>query len=135
MDFLNKFSGIAHWLPRLSLGAIFAYHGVGKFQMPEGLAAMMGVPVFVIYLLALAEVGGALLILWGGFGPDWATRVSGLIFTVVMLGAIVMVHGKNGWNSINMGPDMPGQGMEFQVLILATALYFAFKGNSANAAA
>ncbi|MCH7678039.1 hypothetical protein IID10_01585 [candidate division KSB1 bacterium] len=67
--------------------------------------------------------------------PDWATWVSGLLFSVVMLGALVMVHGKNGWNSINMGPDMPGQGMEFQLLILATALYFAFQGNSANAAA
>jgi len=67
--------------------------------------------------------------------PDWATWFSGLLFSVVMLGALVMVHGKNGWNSINMGPDMPGQGMEFQLLILATALYFAFQGNSANAAA
>ncbi len=98
------------------------------------MAQMMGVPVVAVYLLVLMEVSGALLILWGGFGPDWATRVSGLIFSVVMLGAIVMVHAKNGWNSVNMGPDMPGQGMEFQVLILAIALYFAFKGNSANTA-
>ena len=135
MDFLNKFSGIAHWLPRLSLAATFLYHGVTKFAGAEMMAQMMGVPVVAVYLLVLMEVSGALLILWGGFGPDWATRVSGLIFSVVMLGAIVMVHGKNGWNSINMGPDMPGQGMEFQVLILATALYFAFKGNSANTAA
>lgn len=135
MDFLNKFSGIAHWLPRVSLAATFLYHGVTKFAGAEMMAQMMGVPVVAVYLLVLMEVGGALLILWGGFGPDWATWVSGLLFSVVMLGAIVMVHGKNGWNSINMGPDMPGQGMEFQLLILATALYFAFKGNSANAAA
>lgn len=135
MDFLNKFSGIAHWLPRVSLAATFLYHGVTKFAGAEMMAQMMGVPVVAVYLLVLMEVGGALLILWGGFGPDWATRVSGLLFSVVMLGAIVMVHGKNGWNSINMGPDMPGQGMEFQLLILATALYFAFQGNSANAAA
>ncbi len=135
MDFLNKFSGIAHWLPRVSLAATFLYHGVTKFAGAEMMAQMMGVPVVAGYLLVLMEVGGALLILWGGFGPDWATRVSGLLFSVVMLGALVMVHGKNGWNSINMDPDMPGQGMEFQLLILATALYFAFQGNSANAAA
>lgn len=78
---------MAHWLPRLSLAATFLYHGLPKFAGGE----MMGMPAFAIYLLALMEVGGALLILWGGFGPDWATRVSGLIFSVVMIGAIVIV--------------------------------------------
>ncbi len=118
---------MAHWLPRLSLAATFIYHGVPKFAHPEGVAAMLGMPVFVVYLFALAEVGGGLLILWGAFGPDWATRVSGLVFSVIMLGAIFMVHLKNGWN-------FQGGGIEFQVLILTTSLYFVFKGNSANAA-
>ncbi len=134
MDALNKFSGLGHWLPRLSLAATFLYHGFPKFGMAQGMADMMGMPVIAVYMLALIEVGGALLILWGGFGPDWATRVSGLIFTVVMLGAIGMVHAQHGWNSVNMGPDMPGKGMEFQVLILTTSLFFAFKGNGANEA-
>jgi len=35
----------------------------------EMMAQMMGVPVVAVYLLVLMEVGGALLILWGGFGP------------------------------------------------------------------
>ena len=69
MDFLNKFSGIAHWLPRVSLAATFLYHGVTKFAGAEMMAQMMGVPVVAVYLLVLMEVGGALLILWGGFGP------------------------------------------------------------------
>ena len=59
---------------------------------------MMGAPVAMIYMLALAEVADAVLILLGGFGPE-------------------------------------GKGMEFQVLILAISLYFAFMGNTANAAA
>ena len=53
MTQLSKFSGIAHWLPRLSLAATFLYHGLGKFPMAQGMAEMMGAPVAMIYLLAL----------------------------------------------------------------------------------
>lgn len=134
MDTLNKFSGFGHWLPRLSLAAIFLYHGFPKFGMAQGMADMMGMPVIMIYMLAMMEVAGALLILWGGIGPDWATRVAGLIFTAVMIGAIGMVHFQQGWNSINMGMGNMGKGMEFQVLIVAISLFFAFKGNGANEA-
>lgn len=134
MDTLNKFSGFGHWLPRLSLAAIFLYHGFPKFGMAQGMADMMGMPVIMIYMLAMMEVAGALLILWGGIGPDWATRVAGLIFTAVMIGAIGMVHFEHGWNSINMGMGNMGKGMEFQVLIVAISLFFAFKGNGANEA-
>lgn len=134
MEKLNKFSGIAHWLPRLALAATFLYHGLGKFPIAQGMANMMNMPVIMVYLLALMEVAGGLLILWGGIGPDWATRVAGLIFSVVMLGAIFMVHLSYGWNSINIGAGNEGKGMEFQVLILATALYFVLKGKSTNQA-
>lgn len=134
MDTLNKLSGIGHWLPRFSLAITFLYHGLPKFGMAQGMADMMGMPVIAVYMLAMMEVGGALLILWGGIGPDWATRVAGLLFAVVMMGAVVMVHAQHGWNSVNMGPDMPGQGMEFQVLIIAISLLYAFKGNKLNVA-
>lgn len=131
---LNKFSGFGHWLPRLSLAITFLYHGFPKFMMAQSMADMMGMPVIAVYMLAMMEVGGALLILWGGIGPDWATRVAGLLFAVVMMGAVGMVHAQHGWNSVNMGPDMPGKGMEFQVLIIAVSLLFAFKGNNLNEA-
>lgn len=129
MEQLNKLSGIAHWLPRLSLAAIFIYHGFPKVAMTGDVAAMMGMPFIMVLMVGIVEVGGALLLLWGGFGPDWATRVSGLLFTAVMIGAIVMVHAQYGWNSINMG-DNGGRGMEFQVLIIAVSLLYAFKGNT-----
>jgi uncharacterized membrane protein YphA (DoxX/SURF4 family) len=129
---LNKFSGIAHWLPRLALAGIFLYHGLLKFPMAQGMATMMGMPLMMIYMLAMMEVVGGLLILWGGFGADWATRISGAMFSFVMLGAIFMVHFANGWNSINMGGGNEGKGMEFQVLILAVSLMFAIRGNSLN---
>ncbi|MDZ7659021.1 DoxX family protein [Fodinibius sp.] len=129
MDQLNKLSGIAHWLPRLSLAATFIYHGFPKVAMTGDVSAMMGMPFAMVFILGIAEIGGALLMLWGGFGPDWATRVGGLIFTVIMIGAIVMVHAQFGWNSINMGNN-GGRGMEFQVLIIAVSLLYAFKGNA-----
>lgn len=131
MDKLNNLSGIAHWLPRLSLAAIFLYHGFPKVAMTGDVAAMMGMPFLMVLLVGIMEVGGALLMLWGGFGPEWTTRLAGLLFTAVMIGAIVMVHAQFGWNSINMG-DNGGRGMEFQVLIVTVSLLYAFKGNALN---
>lgn len=131
MNQLNKLSGIAHWLPRLALATIFIYHGFPKIAMAGDMAAAMGMPTFMVLMLGVIEIGGSLLLLWGGFGPDWATRVAGILFTIVMIGAIVMVHAQYGWNSINMG-DNGGRGMEFQVLIIATSLLYVFKGNALN---
>jgi putative oxidoreductase len=130
MDQLNKLSGIAHWLPRLSLAAIFIYHGFPKIVMTGDVAAMMGMPFIMVLMLGIFEVGASLLMLWGGVGPDWATRVAGIVFTAVMVGAITMVHFQHGWNSVNMGTGNEGRGMEFQVLIIAVSLLYAFKGNS-----
>ncbi len=132
METLNKFNGWGHWFLRLALAAIFLYHGLGKFPMAGGIAKMMGMPVIAVYLLALMEIGGSLLILWGGAGPDWATRVGGILFSIVMLGAIFMVHAKNGWNSISMDPNKAAMGAEFQTLILAVSLFFVVKGNTTN---
>lgn len=124
MDFLKNFAGFAHWLPRLALFGIFGYHGLPKLTQSAAMAEQMGMPSLVVMLLGVAELTGAVLILWGGVGPEWATQVAGLIFTLVMIGAIVMVHAQHGWNSIG------NMGMEFQVLILATSFYFAAKGNA-----
>lgn len=131
MKQLNKLSGIAHWLPRLALAAIFIYHAFPKIAMSGDVATMMGMPVLMVIMLGVVEIGGALLLLWGGFGPEWATRVAGLLFTGIMIGAIAMVHAQFGWSSINLGNN-GGRGMEFQVLIIAVSLLYAFKGNILN---
>ncbi|NOZ04433.1 MAG: DoxX family protein [FCB group bacterium] len=134
MDILNKFSPYAHWLVRLSLAATFLYHGPTKFPVAGGIAFMMGMPVFLIYLLATMETIGGILILWGGIGPDWATRVAGALFAIVMFGAIFMVHFSNGWDFMagwGEGTNNMG-GMEFQTLIAVVALYFLTHGNRVN---
>jgi len=123
MNALKSLAPVAHWLPRLSLAATFAYHGWPKVTDSAGMASMMGMPAMIIILLGVIEIGGAALILYGGTGAEWATQVAGLLFAGVMAGAIVMVHAANGWNSIG------AMGMEFQVLILAVSVYFAARGN------
>jgi len=97
MDKLNSFSGYGHWLVRLSLAGTFLSHGLGKFPMAEMMANMMDMPLAMIYMLAMMEVVAGILILYGGIGPEWATRVAGLIIFADMMGAIGMMHLQNGW--------------------------------------
>jgi len=121
MDFLKNLSPHVHWGLRLSLAATFLYHGVGKFPI-EG--PMMGMPVAIVWLLALGEIAAGILLIAGAFGKAILTRVGALIVVVVMVGAIAMVHAKNGFNVMNGG-------MEFQLLMLVSGLYLAAKGNDA----
>jgi putative oxidoreductase len=135
MNSLNKLSGFAHWLPRFSLAGTFIYHGLTKFPMADMMAQGMGMPVFMVYMLAMMETIGGILIVYGGFGPDWATRLAGLLFSAVMVGALFMVHIPNGWSFASgwgEGTNNMG-GAEFQTLVLAISLFFAFKGNVLNA--
>ena len=66
-----------------------------------------------------SEIGG-LLLLYGIF-KDWATRAGSILLAIIMLGAIFVVHIKDGWNA-----------NEWQLLILAVCILYAVKGNSIN---
>lgn len=126
MDFLDEYAGKAHWLLRLALASVFLFHGLqkaltaGPYDMMVG---NMGMPAAVFWLVTLAEVGGGALILFGSLISSLATRLGGLAIAPVMIGAIVMVHAKNGWSFMN-------DGMEFQVVLLLVALYFLIVGNN-----
>ena len=116
-------AGFAHWLVRLPLAAVFLYHGLPKLTNLAGGAEAMGLPLFIWTLVALGEVGAGLGLLSGGalrtrIG-DLLTRASGAIIALIMTGAVILVH---------LGP---WSGMEFQVLMLGTGLYFALRGNRA----
>lgn len=119
----------AHWLIRLPFAAVFLFHGIGKFADMAAFAGMMELPLFVAWLVALAEVAGGLGILIGGvLRTDWVTRLAGLATVPVMLGAIAMVHW--GQWSFVASDTHPMGGMEFQVLLLAIGLWFALVGNT-----
>lgn len=87
---------------RLGLGVVFVYHGYGKIF---GEAAALGTawagdgfPVLVQALVAWGEFLGGLAILAG-----FMTPVAALGIIVIMTGAIITVHGKNGFNMMNQG--------------------------------
>ncbi|WP_409377615.1 hypothetical protein [Balneola sp. MJW-20] len=60
-----------------------------------------------------------------------ATRITGLILTIVTIGTIIIVHAQFGWSSINMGNN-GGRDMEFQVLIIAMSVLYSIRGNYLN---
>ena len=119
MNFLSSLAPHVHWGLRLSLAATFIYHGWGKFPI-EG--PMMGMPVAMVWMLAIGEIVAGLLLIAGAFGKEILTRLGGLIVIVVMVGAIALVHAAKGFNV------MAG-GSEFPILMLVTGLYFTAKGN------
>ena len=80
---------------------------------------MMGMPVFVLLLVALAETGAGLLILAGGFLQDWVTRLGALLVLPPMLGAVFMVDWAQ-WNFV-ASESHPMGGMEFQVFLILVA--------------
>jgi putative oxidoreductase len=128
MTFLNK---NAHWLLRIALASVFIYHGVLKFLNLEGFAQMLPISYLQVVLVALAETGGGLLVLVGGFRADrisdLATRIGAAMNIPVMLGAIMMVH----WGRWNFVPSEthPMGGMEFQAVLLLLMLYLVITGN------
>jgi len=116
MDFLKVLTPNVHWALRLSLAATFLYHGVGKFPIEGPMAGFLPEPV--VWAVALGEVAAGVLLIAGAFGKEMLTRLAGLIVVVIMIGALAIVHLKNGFVD-----------SEFQILMLATGLYFAAKGN------
>lgn len=123
MDALKNLAPHAHWLLRIGLASVFAYHGIGKLADLSGAAAAMSMPVAMVGILGAVEAGGALFILLGARMKEWMTRLAGLGLAVIMLAAIFMVHLQHGWNSIG------NMGMEFQFVLLMISLYFLIVGN------
>ena len=111
---------------RLSLGALFLAHGSLKLLVfkPSGTAAYfrsLGLPGFVGYLTMAAELGGGTLLILG-----IATSLVALALIPLILGTIVIVHGRNGWVFTN-----EGGGWEFPALWAAALLVQVLLGSGA----
>ncbi len=107
-----------------------ALDGFVKVMDLGGFAQMMGMSTPVAALVTFAEVAGGVGIIVGAFTNDLITRLAGLATTPVLLGAIFMVHGPR-W-SFTPAEGFPMGGMEFQVVLLLTALYFVVMGNAGS---
>ena len=89
--------GAAALLLRLSLALMFFAHAwlkIKVFTIPGTVKYFesLGVPGFTAYLTIAAELGGGTLLLLG-IGTRWVA----LALVPLILGTIVLVHGRNGW--------------------------------------
>jgi putative oxidoreductase len=121
----------AHWLLRIALASVLLFHGALKLANLEGFAQMLPISYLQVVLVALAETGGGLLVLVGGFRDDaisdLATRVGAALNIPVLIGAIAIVH----WGQWNFVPSEthPMGGFEFQAVLLLLVLYMVVTGN------
>ena len=122
MDLLKT---ISRWCLRAALAGIFLYHGLDKLSNIPTYAAGMKMSADLIYVLGVAETMGGIFIFVGGLNlviGEMLTRLAGAIFSVVMIGAIALVHWPQ-WSFVSNSAKPMG-GMEFQVLILAISLLY-----------
>ena len=108
---------------RVTLGALFFFHGLDKFQGGiENIVAWfdsMGLPGFLAYVVALIElVGGIALVI--GFG----TRLVSALMAIIMIGATLKVK-------LSLGLLGNGQmaGYELDIAFLAMAIYLVINGS------
>jgi uncharacterized membrane protein YphA (DoxX/SURF4 family) len=114
---IGEKNDLALLIVRVLIGVVFLMHGIQKFQIGiDGIADYFGntvgipAPQFFAWVVALTEtVGGAALIL-GIF-----SRLAGLLLSVVMVVAMVMVKIKVGL----IAPMAQGAGMELDLALLA----------------
>ncbi|GGS55073.1 membrane protein [Planobispora rosea] len=125
---LDQARSIALLLGRIAIGAIFFVHGWMKFTGGlEGTTAFfeqIGVPLAGVAAPAVAvlEVAGGIALILGAALP-----IFGVLLALTMLGAIVFVHGANGF-AADKG------GYEFVLALAAASLMIAFSGGGALAA-
>ena len=123
---------IAYFLARLFLGIVILPHGLQKTLGMFGgygltgtvdFFTSMGMPLIVAYLIIIGESLGSLGLIVGFLG-----RVGALGIALIMLGAILMVHVKNGF-FMNWSGNQQGEGFEFHLLAIGLALIVLIKGS------
>ena len=126
-SFLDDFKPYGHWLLRIALGAVFVIHGIGNFMNLAGFAATLHVPAALAMILVLAEIGGGVLVLTGGFMEDWMTRVGALMLLPVLLIVMFMAYGTD--MSLTVSKVHVVGGMEYLLVMILISLYLLLKGN------
>nr|WP_294865234.1 DoxX family protein [uncultured Pseudogulbenkiania sp.] len=102
MNALNR-SDFGALVLRIALGALFIAHGLLKLLVftPAGTAEFfqsVGVPGWLAYVVMTMELAGGAALILGLYA-----RYVALALVPILLGAIVSVHGANGWTFDNKG--------------------------------
>ena len=108
----NVLHDITHWGIRASIGAIFIVHSLKKFDPNwEGwLVESAGLPPEMRLPIALAEFIGGIFLISGIL-----TRITGTVFSIILLGAIFHIRWENGF-FVSQG------GWEWDLVMLAAVL-------------
>jgi len=108
----TKWHDITHWGLRAVLGATFLVHSIKKFDPSwQGwLVDTAGLPPEMQLSIALAEFIGGIFLITGVL-----TRITGVIFSIILLGAIFHIRGIDEF-FISKG------GFEWDLMMLAVAL-------------
>jgi putative oxidoreductase len=123
---LGTYPSWSHLVVRLALGVVFVAHGGQKvfgWFGGAGLAAtirgfqQMQVPPAATVTAALIEFLGGLAMLTG-----FLVRPAALGIIVIMLVAVVKVHGRHGFFLDFAGTPGKGHGFEFNFVLIAMAL-------------
>ena len=124
---LDTRTSVAALVIRATLGAMYLAHSIGlkllTFGLP-GTAAFfgnVGLPRWLAYVTFVAEaIGGTLLIL--GIQSRWVA----LALSPALFGAIIWVHGANGWVF-----TAAGGGWEYPAFLIAASAALALLGDGA----
>ena len=136
---LESIKPFANWALRLSFAATFLFHAWDKIDhwpsFPQWMAATQIVPNYVgpvALAVTAAEAIAGFGIILGIFLGSAVTRLAALAAVPIMIGAIVRVHWPIGFNNIQVTAEgaMGFPGWEFNLALLAMAVYFAIVGNS-----
>ena len=107
----TKWHDISHWGIRAALGVIFIVHSLKKFEPAwQNWLLNMSLPPELQLPIALTELIGGIMLLVGVL-----TRITGVLFSLILLGAIFQIRWENGF-FISEG------GWEWDLVMLAVAL-------------
>jgi putative oxidoreductase len=126
---------LAGTITRVGLGLVILPHGLQKafgwFGGP-GLGDTLGffeqglgIPSLVTLLVVLTEAAGPALLIAG-----LLTRLAAAAIAVVMIAAILLVHGQFGF-FMNWSGSAAGEGFEYHILAIALALAVVIRGGGA----
>ena len=124
-------SNIAGLIARIALGIVILPHGLqkllgmfggGGFSNTVDFFVSNGMPSIVAILIIVAESFGAISLIVGFFA-----RFSAAAITLIMIGAIFMVHSTNGF-FMNWLGSQEGEGFEYHILAIGLGLVVIFVG-------
>jgi putative oxidoreductase len=127
METNRQAQGIA--LLRIALGVMFLAHSVVLKLLTYGLDGTaqffvgVGLPAWLAYATFFGEAAGGLLLVLG-----LLTRSVALVLTLPLVGAIVWVHGANGWVF-----TAPNGGWEYPAYLIVLCIAQALLGSGAYA--